>query len=211
MPKPRSWAEPAPDAPADGIYAYPFFTSYVRSLLFDENNPYGCSYADLFKGGLTIYTSLDPELQDAAQAAVDNQRANMADNLDASIVAIDVATGQVKAMTRGVPYGQGEGESQVNIATGDGGTGRQAGSTFKAFTLAAAIEQGISPQTLVDCTSPSRRDRMAHPRTSRTSTATTTASRRSKARRPSRRTPATCACRTPSARHPLPRWPAAWA
>ena len=145
---------PAPDAPADGIYAYPFFTSYVRSLLFDENNPYGCSYADLFKGGLTIYTSLDPELQDAAQAAVDNQRANMADNLDASIVAIDVATGQVKAMTRGVPYGQGEGESQVNIATGDGGTGRQAGSTFKAFTLAAAIEQGISPQTLVDCTSP---------------------------------------------------------
>lgn len=145
---------PAPDAPADGIYAYPYFTSYVRTLLFDENNPYGCSYADLFKGGLTIYTSLDPAMQDAAQAAVDDQRASMADNLDASIVAIDVATGQVKAMTRGVPYGQGEGESQVNIATGDGGTGRQAGSTFKAFTLAAAIEQGISPQTLVDCSSP---------------------------------------------------------
>ena len=145
---------PAPDAPADGIYAYPYFTSYVRTLLFDENNPYGCSYADLFKGGLTIYTSLDPAMQDAAQAAVDDQRASMADNLDASIVAVDVATGQVKAMTRGVPYGQGEGESQVNIATGDGGTGRQAGSTFKAFTLAAAIEQGISPQTLVDCSSP---------------------------------------------------------
>ena len=50
-----------------------------------RDSPYGCSYADLFKGGLTIYTSLDPELQDAAQAAVDNQRANMADNLDASI------------------------------------------------------------------------------------------------------------------------------
>lgn len=145
---------PAPDAPADGIYAYPYFTSYVRTLLFDENNPYNCSYADLFKGGLTIYTSLDPAMQDAAQAAVDDQRANMADNLDASIVAVDVATGQVKSMTRGVPYGQGEGESQVNIATGDGGTGRQAGSTFKAFTLAAAIEQGISPQTLVDCSSP---------------------------------------------------------
>lgn len=145
---------PAPDAPADGIYAYPYFTSYVRTLLFDENNPYGCSYADLFKGGLTIYTSLDPTMQDAAQAAVDNQRANMDASLDASIVAVDVKTGQVKAMTRGVPYGQGEGESQVNIATGDGGTGRQAGSTFKAFTLAAAIEQGISPQTLLDCSSP---------------------------------------------------------
>lgn len=145
---------PEPDAPTDGIYAYPYFTSYVRTLLFDENNPYGCSYADLFKGGWTIYTSLDPTMQDAAQAAVDNQRANMDYNLDASIVAVDVETGQVKAMTRGVPYGSGEGESQVNIATGEGGTGRQAGSTFKAFTLAAAIEQGISPQTLIDCSSP---------------------------------------------------------
>lgn len=145
---------PEPDAPTDGIYAYPYFTSYVRELLFDENNPYGCSYADLFKGGLTIYTTLDTALQDEAIAAVDNQRANMDASLDASIVAIDVATGQVKAMTRGVPYGSGEGESQVNIATGSGGTGRQAGSTFKAFTLAAAIEQGISPQTLIDCSSP---------------------------------------------------------
>lgn len=145
---------PEPDAPTDGIYAYPYFTSYVRTLLFDENNPYGCSYADLFKGGLTIYTSLDTTMQDAAQAAVDDQRARMDSSLDASIVAVDVQTGQVKAMTRGVPYGTGEGESQVNIATGEGGTGRQAGSTFKAFTLAAAIEQGISPQTLIDCSSP---------------------------------------------------------
>lgn len=145
---------PMPDAPVDGIYAYPYFTSYVRELLMAENNPYGCSLADLFKGGLTIYTSLDTTLQDAAQAAVDDQRANMDSNLDASIAVVDVTTGQVKAVTRGVPYGQGEGESQVNIATGSGGSGRQAGSTFKAFTLAAAIEQGISPQTLIDCSSP---------------------------------------------------------
>lgn len=145
---------PEPEAPIDGIYAYPYFTSYVRELLMAEDNPYNCSIADLFKGGLTIYTSLDTGMQDAAQEAVDNQRANMDGSLDAVLVAMDVETGQVKAMTRGVPYGQGEGESQVNIATGSGGSGRQAGSTFKAFTLAAAIEQGISPQTLIDCSSP---------------------------------------------------------
>ncbi len=141
---------PAPDAPADGIYAYYHFTSYVRDLLLKENNPYGCSYADLFEGGLTIYTSLNPDLQEKAEAACAAQRGRMDEALDASVVAIDPATGQVKAMVGG------KGDSQVNLATGQegGGSGRQAGSTFKAFTLAAAIEQGINPQTLIDCTSP---------------------------------------------------------
>ena len=50
----------------DSIYAYPYFTSYVRDLLTAEDNPYGLSYADLFEGGYTIYTSLDPALQEKA-------------------------------------------------------------------------------------------------------------------------------------------------
>lgn len=141
---------PAPEAPADGIYAYPYFTSYVRELLLAEDNPYGCSYADLFQGGLTIYTSLKPDLQEKAEAACNAQLDRMDGDLDASLVAIDAKTGQVTAMVGGKDYA----ESQVNLATGTGGSGRQAGSTFKAFTLAAAIEQGISPQTLIDCTSP---------------------------------------------------------
>ena len=45
--------------------------------------------------------------------------------------------------------------SQVNLATGTGGGGgRPCGSSFKTFTLLAALEQGISPQTMVDCSSP---------------------------------------------------------
>lgn len=140
----------APDAPADGIYAYHYFTSYVRDLLLSENNPYGCSYADLFKGGLIIYTSINPSLQDKAEAACSAQRERMDADLEASLVAIEAQTGQVKAMVGGSDYDT----SKVNLATGTGGSGRQAGSTFKAFTLAAAIEQGVSPQTLVDCTSP---------------------------------------------------------
>lgn len=141
---------PAPDVPEDGIYAHPYFTSYVRSLLMEENNPFGCSYASLFEGGLTIYTTLDTNLQDSAEAACAAQQARMSSDLSSALVAIDPKTGQVKAMVGGSDYDT----SQVNIATGTGGSGRQAGSTFKAFTLAAAIEKGISPKTRIDCTSP---------------------------------------------------------
>lgn len=59
----------AGDPPSQGIYAYPYFTSYVRDLLTAENNPFGLSYADLFEGGYTIYTSLDPAMQEKAEAA----------------------------------------------------------------------------------------------------------------------------------------------
>ena len=141
---------PAPEAPSDGIYAYPYFTSYVRTQLFADDNPYDVSYADLFEGGLTIYTSLDTGLQQKAEEACANQLDRMSSDLDCSLIAVDNATGQVKAMVGGKDYGA----SQVNLATGTGGSGRMAGSTFKAFTLTAAIEQGISPETLIDCSSP---------------------------------------------------------
>lgn len=140
----------AADVPEDGIFAYPYFASYVRNQLMESNNPYGCNYADLFQGGLTIYTTLDTSMQEEAEAACDAQRARMSDDLDASLVAIDATSGQIKAMVGGYDYRS----SQVNIATGAGGSGRQAGSTFKAFTLAAAIEKGINPLTRIDCTSP---------------------------------------------------------
>jgi penicillin-binding protein 1A len=55
-----------------------------------------------------------------------------------------VATGEVRAMVGGKANFE---KAQYNLATGQGGTGRQAGSAFKPFTLAAAIEQGISLQS----------------------------------------------------------------
>lgn len=143
---------PAPAAPDEGIYAYPYFTSYVSSLLQAENNPYNVSHGDLFEGGLSIYTTLDTDMQDKAEAACATQRDRMDSNLEAALVAVDPATGQIKAMVGGRDYNS----SKVNLATGTagGGSGRQPGSTFKAFTLAAAIQQGINPQTLIDCSSP---------------------------------------------------------
>lgn len=145
--------DPAPDEPADGIYAFSHFTSYVRDELLGEDSPYGCSYADLFEGGLTIYTTLDPTLQAEAEAARDSQLARMDPELDAALVAIDPSNGHVRALVGGKDYAAAE-SGQVNLATGSGGSGRQAGSSFKTFTLTAAIAAGIDPATLIDCTSP---------------------------------------------------------
>ncbi|RDB63908.1 glycosyl transferase [Gordonibacter sp. 28C] len=141
---------PAPDAPADGIYAYPFFTSYVRNLLLYHSEDYGMSEGNLFEGGYTIYTTLDPAIQNMADEACEAQRNRMDDDLDAALAAVEPSTGKVLALSGGKDFEA----NQVNLATGDGGSGRQAGSTFKAFALAAAIKDGISPTTRIDCTGP---------------------------------------------------------
>ena len=138
---------PAPDEPAQGIYAYPYFTSYVRDELLKEDNIYGCSYADLFEGGLKIYTTLDTEMQNKAEEACWNQYAMMDDSLDCALVAMDPTTGYVLAIVGGRDFYA----DQWNIATQGG---RPAGSSFKVFTLTAAIEQGISPNTITDCSDP---------------------------------------------------------
>ncbi len=138
---------PAPDEPAQGIYAYPYFTSFVRDELLANDNKYHCSYADLFEGGLKIYTTLDPEMQDKADQACKDEYARMDPGMDAALVAIDPRNGYVKAMVGGNDFYV----DQWNIAAQGG---RPSGSTFKVFTLTAAIESGISPRTVIDCSNP---------------------------------------------------------
>ena len=128
----------------DGIYEYPYFTSYVRQQLLDQ-----LSFEEVFDGGLTIYTTIDPTLQGYAEEAAAEVYDDMARTGDSdvslSMTCIDPNTGYVLAMIGGKDWS----DSQFNLATS--ATGRQAGSSFKAFTLAAAIEQGISPKTVIDC------------------------------------------------------------
>ncbi len=140
-----------PSEPADDIQAYPFFTTYVRSLV---TNQYGISESDIMKGGLTVVTTLDPRLQDAAEFAAQQKRQKVGGDFDVAMTVIDPNTGYIKAIVGGADYYT----SQVNIATGQGTSGRPCGSAFKVFTLVAALEQGISPQTQVDCSSPATID-----------------------------------------------------
>ncbi len=139
--------DPAPEEPSQGIYAFPYFTSFVRDSLMQADNPYGCTYADLFEGGLKIYTTLDVEMQESAEAACTDQYGRMDEGLDASLVAMDPTNGYVKALVGGSDFYS----DQWNIAVQGG---RPTGSSFKAFTLAAAIEDGISPKSTIDCSNP---------------------------------------------------------
>ncbi len=106
----------------------------------------------MFKGGLKVVTTLDVNMQEAAEVAAANKEAEAnnyveGDPFEVSLVAIDPDNGYVKALVGGRDYYT----SQVNLATGLGGSGRQAGSSFKTFTLVAALEAGISPDTMIDC------------------------------------------------------------
>ena len=125
----------------NGIYKYPYFTSYVRDWL-QENY----TTAELFAGGLDIYTTLDISKQEQAEYACDEQNSKMASALETAMVAIDPSNGYVVSMVGGKDFGT----DQFNIATQKG---RPTGSTFKVFTLVTAIEEGIDPNTYINCSS----------------------------------------------------------
>ena len=128
-----------------GILKYPYFTSYVRNQLTNNAEKYGLSSADLFSNGLNVVTTLDLSAQEAIDSASED-KANST-GFQVAGVAVDPSNGYIKAI-----HGQGNyDESQVNLVTGDGTNGRQVGSAFKVFTLVAAIEAGISPDTNIDC------------------------------------------------------------
>jgi len=101
----------------------------------------------LLTGGLTVETTLDPAKQQAAQDAMDAILPEK-EGFTGALVAMDPNTGSVKAMVAGPGFEQ----SQYNIATTP--PGRQAGSTWKVITLAAALSSGMSPNDVVDGSSP---------------------------------------------------------
>ncbi len=111
----------------------PYFTSWVRQQVVDHFGPFKA-----FSGNLQITTSLDLDLQQAAQSAISQLLPPGSGLPSASLVAIDNRTGEVRAMVGGEDYAS----SSFNLATQGQ---RQPGSTFKPFTLTAALESGISP------------------------------------------------------------------
>jgi penicillin-binding protein 1A len=109
----------------------PLFVDWVRSEI---KNRFGDDV--LYRGGLKVRTSLDLDIQRAAEAAVADILGRPGDP-DAAVVALDVATGQVRAMVGGRSPRPGD----FNLATR---ARRQAGSAFKPFVLATALDEGFS-------------------------------------------------------------------
>jgi membrane peptidoglycan carboxypeptidase len=130
----------------------PFFCDYVQREI-QKNPAFGATVKDrrdlLKRGGLRIQTTLDPRMQRAAQAAVDHHvPPKNSDGKAAAEVLVRPGTGEITAMAidRRMGDSRKRGTMWVNLAAdADHGSsiGMQAGSTFKVFTLAAALEDGM--------------------------------------------------------------------
>ena len=128
--------------PKENILA-PHFVIMVREYLIKK---YGEEMVE--NGGLKIYTTLDFNLQTAAEETIDaysekNEKLYKAKN--AALTAIDPRSGQILAMVGSRDYFDIANEGNFNVATAQ----RQPGSAFKPFAYAAALEKGFTDSTIL--------------------------------------------------------------
>ncbi|MDU5396195.1 MAG: penicillin-binding protein 1A [Negativicoccus succinicivorans] len=119
-----------------------YFISYIEQVISDKYD-----VEALYKEGLKIYTTLDLDMQEAAERSLE---ANLPDfytdanglrQPQGAIVAIDPHNGHILAMVGG------RGTDHFNRATQ---AVRQPGSAFKPFVYIGAVEKGMTPGTIVD-------------------------------------------------------------
>lgn len=119
----------------------PYFVDYVTQQLIDK---YGADA--VYKDGLKIYTTLDIDMQNAAEQAMRNLPSPRIDSNgikqpQGALVAIDPQTGHIKAMVGG------RGNDQFNRSVM---AERQPGSAFKPFVYLAAIESGLNAASIIN-------------------------------------------------------------
>ena len=112
----------------------PYFFDYVQQQLIER---YGVNVVR--KGGLTIQSTIDPDLQEAGRDAIDSNLGQPGDP-SAAVVSIDPATGYVRAMASSGTYRR----AQFNLAAQGH---RQPGSAAKVWVLTTAIRRGVNPNT----------------------------------------------------------------
>ncbi|MDR2550142.1 MAG: PBP1A family penicillin-binding protein [Desulfobulbus sp.] len=119
-----------------------YFALYVRQQLLTVYKE-----ADLYQKGLSVATTVDAQLQEAAARAVQEGVAGIAGRHpgepapQGALVALDAGSGRIQAMIGGVDFT----ENQFNRAVQ---ANRQPGSAFKPLLYATALEQGISPDAV---------------------------------------------------------------
>ena len=126
-----------------------YFKEEVRKALVER-----FGWERVYEGGLKVYTTVDLELQKAAEAEVTRaiaeiearqlllKRGVTSEPLQAALVTLDPRTGEVRALVGGRSFDT----SRFNRATQ---AQRQAGSAFKTFVYAAALERGYTPASLI--------------------------------------------------------------
>ena len=144
-----------------------YFCEYVRQTVLNDE-AFGESADErrqvLSRGGLKIYTTLNPFIQQAAEDAINNYAPQTVDgmNFGSTVVTVDPRTGDILAMAQNTDYSlspnhsSGDGYTSLVYAAGaDRGhaNGFSAGSTYKMFTLLDWLESGRSVRESIDGTS----------------------------------------------------------
>ncbi len=121
----------------------PHFVFYVLEQLREQLGD-----KRMKQGGLRVYTSLDPKLQEMALESARDHIATIRDRNanNAAMVVIDPRTAEILAMVGSVDYWDETINGQINMATTD----RQPGSTLKPLTYVTAFEKlGWGPATII--------------------------------------------------------------
>ncbi|OGJ49783.1 hypothetical protein A2344_03035 [Candidatus Peregrinibacteria bacterium RIFOXYB12_FULL_41_12] len=121
----------------------PHFIIYVKQLLEDK---YGTEFVE--QGGLKVYTTLDSDMQKAAEDAIAKYKDTNLEKYGASnaaLLAIHPVTGQILAMVGSADYNDESISGNVNVVT----SLRKPGSSFKPFVYALAFLNGYSPATIL--------------------------------------------------------------
>jgi penicillin-binding protein 1A len=128
-----------------------YYVEQVKQIVLNQSTTLGNTYTErynaLFRGGLKIYTNLDPRLQDLAEQKVAGGIPANRQGFTGALASIEPATGKVRAIVGGPGFDT----YKYDLATQ---AFRQPGSGFKIFTLLAAYEAGYAPNDSVDGSSP---------------------------------------------------------
>jgi len=121
----------------------PHFVMYVRQILEEK---YGKEALE--KGGLRVTTTLDVEMQKAADEAVDARAEHNEANFkatNAALVSVNTDTGEIMAMVGSRDFWNDEISGKVNVTL----RSRLPGSSFKPIVYASAFLQGYAPSTVL--------------------------------------------------------------
>ena len=121
----------------------PHWVNYIEDRVREDFGPEA-----LYTEGLTIKTTLDPEIQSIAEQVIANgagvRQLGHANN--SSMVVIDPRNGQILAMVGSVNFSDPSLAGQVNVSVAD----RQPGSSIKPLLYLAGFEHGLNPATQMD-------------------------------------------------------------
>lgn len=127
----------------------PYFTDFVKAEMIRQLKD-RITETDIAAAGFRVYTTLDPEIAELAQASVTsgvealekklnlNSAENSEERIEGAMAVVDHRTGHIRALVGGKNYGESTFNRILNMK-------RQVGSTFKPFVFLTAFLQGTDP------------------------------------------------------------------